>query len=79
MTTSLPSRCRQARITANIDPRELANRIGIALETVTGYEDPLWPRKREVPYLRRWAQVCHVSEEWLIFGSAPDEVSAAPR
>lgn len=48
---------------------ELANRIGIRVETVLGYEDPLWPYKREVPFLRRWAQVCGVDEEWLLHGT----------
>jgi hypothetical protein len=40
MTASVPSRCRQIRMSANLDSRELANRIGISLEAVTGYEDP---------------------------------------
>jgi hypothetical protein len=59
-----------------MDVGDLANRIGIRVETVIGYEDPLWPYKREVPFLRRWAQVCGVSEEWLLQGSEPDGPSA---
>lgn len=77
MTTSIPGRCRTARQGAKLDALDLANRIGIRVETVLGYDDPLWPYKREVPFLRRWAQVCGVGEEWLLLGTEPGEGPAS--
>lgn len=69
--TSLASRCREARQWAGFAPEDLANRLGLPISTTLGYEDALWPRRRELPILRRWAHMCDVDEDWLVYGTAP--------
>ena len=66
-----PDRLRQARWRSGLSKSDLANRIGLPEQAIRDYEDYLWLGKREVPFLRRWAQVCGVDEEWLISGTDP--------
>ena len=60
-----------ARTLAGMDQRQLAERVGIARNTISSYEDRNWPRARKVPFLRAIARVCGVDETWLLTGEEP--------
>lgn len=49
-------RLRDARITAGLSRRQLAELTGLSERTVNYYEDRTYARRRKATYVRAWAQ-----------------------
>ena len=67
-------RLRKARESACIDQAELADRIGIARQTVNNYERGRTTNYRRI-VLNQWALATGVPVEWLTAGTSPDTPS----
>ncbi|MFJ2370867.1 helix-turn-helix domain-containing protein [Microbacterium sp. NPDC087665] len=75
-TWTLVDRLRKSRMLADLDQGEIADRIGVARNTVSN-----WERGRSEPtatYFVRWASATGVTLDWLAAGlnaeTAPTEV-----
>lgn len=65
---TIADRVSLARHHAGLEQGQLAERLGIARNTISNYEDRKYMRRRNPLYLRAIARACGVDETWLIQG-----------
>lgn len=70
---TLGERLRKARNHAGMEQVELADALGVARNTISNYEtDRRHPSKALIRY---WAEVCGVSNDWLVDGDGASTTS----